>query len=196
APGDVLRDIPHAALAGECEPGAPADRDRLHRGRAPRPSPPRGTGNAGPLGRHRADRGRRGPGLTHLTRAGAALAVAALAVALAGYVRPETLFVAALAWGFALVLNGVAEGRRGRVAAGLAAFGVAALAKDPVGALAPPLAIGTALALASRARPLGRWLPLPGVFACLALSFAWWPAVERRTPGFVWYTVIDNHVLN
>src|SRR5207244_462422 len=70
------------------------------------------------------------------------------------------------------------------------------VAKDPVGALAPPLVIGTALALAGRARPLGRWLPLPGVFACLALSFAWWPAVERRTPGFVWYTVIDNHVLN
>src|SRR5207245_2315177 len=58
------------------------------------------------------------------------------------------------------------------------------------------LVIGTALALARRARPLGRWLPLPGVFACLALGFAWWPAVERRTPGFVWYTVIDNHLLN
>src|SRR2546425_2656719 len=46
-----------------------SDRDRLHRGRAPRPPPPRRTGDAGPLGRHRADRGRRGPGLTHLTRA-------------------------------------------------------------------------------------------------------------------------------
>src|SRR5207245_609407 len=158
APGDVLRHVPHAALTGECEPGAPANRDRLHRGRAPRPPPPRRTGDAGPLGRHRADRGRRGPGLTHLTRARAALAVAALAAlaaiaatawlggrllgarggfiagtalltsagffAFARYVRPETLFVAALAWGFALVLNGIAEGRRGRVAVGLAAFGV------------------------------------------------------------------------
>ena len=128
--------------------------------------------------------------------AGTALLTSAGFFAFARYVRPETLFVAALAWGFALVLNGIAEGRRGRVAVGLAAFGVAALAKDPVGALAPPLVIGTALALARRARPLGRWLPLPGVFACLALGFAWWPAVERRTPGFVWYTVIDNHLLN
>ena len=128
--------------------------------------------------------------------AGMALLTSVGFFAFARYVRPETLFVAALAWGFALVLTGVAEGRRGRVAAGLAVFGVAGLAKDPIGALAPPLIIGTALALARRARPLGRWLPLPGVFACLVLGFGWWPAVERRTPGFVWYTVIDNHVLN
>jgi hypothetical protein len=128
--------------------------------------------------------------------AGTALLTSAGFFAFARYVRPETLFVAALAWGFALVLNGVAEGRRGRVAAGLAAFGAAGLAKDPVGALAPPLVIGAALALARRARPLGRWLPLPGVFACLALGVGWWIAAERRTPGFVWYTVVDNHVLN
>src|SRR5207249_644006 len=128
--------------------------------------------------------------------AGMALLTSVGFFAFARYVRPETLFVAALAWGFALVLTGVAEGRRGRVAAGLAVFGVAGLAKDPIGALAPPLIIGTALALERRARPFGRWLPLPGVFACLVLGFGWWPAVERRTPGFVWYTVIDNHVLN
>jgi 4-amino-4-deoxy-L-arabinose transferase-like glycosyltransferase len=112
------------------------------------------------------------------------------------YVRPESLFVAALAGGFALVLTGLAEGRRGRVAAGLVLFGVAALAKDPLGALAPPVAVGLALALAGRARPLGRWLPWPGVVGGLALACGWWLLAEIRTPGFVWYTVIDNHVLN
>src|SRR5213079_1461331 len=100
------------------------------------------------------------------------------------------------AWGFALVFTGLADARRWHVAAGLAAFGVAALAKDPIGAVAPPLAIGGALALAGRGRPLGRWLPWPGVLACLMLGFGWWLAAERATPGFVWYTVIDNHVLN
>src|SRR5207249_7542155 len=74
--------------------------------------------------------------------AGMALLTSVGFFAFARYVRPETLFVAALAWGFALVLTGVAEGRRGRVAAGLAVFGVAGLAKDPIGALAPPLIIG------------------------------------------------------
>src|SRR5207247_948107 len=28
------------------------------------------------------------------------------------------------------------------------------------------------------------------------LGFGWWVFAERQTPGFVWYTLIDNHVLN
>src|SRR5438132_531576 len=112
------------------------------------------------------------------------------------YVRPETLFVAALAGGFALCLVGIRDGRRGLCAAGLALFGCAALAKDPLGALLPPLAIGVALALAGRARPFSAWLPGTGVAACLIIGFGWWVGAELRTPGFGWYTTIDNHVLN
>jgi len=112
------------------------------------------------------------------------------------YVRPETLFVAALAGGFALCLIGIRDARRALCAAGLALFGVAALAKDPLGALLPPLAIGAALALAGRARPLSAWLPWTGVAACLFVGFGWWLGAELRTPGFGWYTAIDNHVLN
>ena len=112
------------------------------------------------------------------------------------YVRPETLFVAALAGGFALCLVGIRERRRGLCAAGLALFGFAALAKDPLGALLPPLAIGVALALAGRARPVAAWLPWQGVVACLVIGFGWWIVTELGTPGFGWYTAIDNHVLN
>jgi 4-amino-4-deoxy-L-arabinose transferase-like glycosyltransferase len=112
------------------------------------------------------------------------------------YVRPDALFVAALATGFALALTGVTDGRRGRVTAGLAVFGVAGLAKDPLGVLAPPLAIGLALALAGRARPLGRWLPWPGVALAAVVGFGWWALAEAATPGFAWYTVVDNHLLN
>src|SRR5262244_4351242 len=112
------------------------------------------------------------------------------------YVRPETLFVAALAGGFALCLVGIRDGRRGLCTAGLAVFGVAALAKDPLGAILPPLAIGAAMALAGRARPVSAWLPWPGVVACLVIGFGWWIGAELRTPGFGWYTTIDNHVMN
>jgi 4-amino-4-deoxy-L-arabinose transferase-like glycosyltransferase len=112
------------------------------------------------------------------------------------YVRPEALFVAALAGGFALCLVGIRERRRWLCAAGLAVFGLASLAKDPLGALLPPLAIGVALALAGRLRPLGAWLPWPGVVLCLVIGFGWWIAAEVATPGFGWYTAIDNHVLN
>ncbi len=111
------------------------------------------------------------------------------------YVRPETLFLAALAGGFALCLIGIRERRRGLCAAGLAVFGFAALAKDPLGALLPPLAIGVALALAGRARPVAAWLPWQGVVACLAIGFGWWIVTELDTPGFGWYTAIDNHDL-
>ncbi|HSF04750.1 MAG TPA: glycosyltransferase family 39 protein [Methylomirabilota bacterium] len=112
------------------------------------------------------------------------------------YVRPETLFVAALAWGFALALVGLVEARPALVVAGLAGFGLAALAKDPLGALGPPAILGLGLALGGRARPLRRWLPAGGVVAAVALGFGWWALVELRSPGFTWYTVVDNHLLN
>ena len=101
-----------------------------------------------------------------------------------------------LAGGFALALTGIVEARRWRVIAGLAVFGLAALAKDPLAALGPPLAIGLALALGGRVRPLDRWLPWPGVVLGLALAFGWWALAEYETPGFTWYTVVDNHLLN
>ncbi len=112
------------------------------------------------------------------------------------YVRPDALFIAALAVGFALVLSGLVDERRHRVAAGLIVFGLAALAKDPLGALAPPLAVGLALVLGGRARPVGRWLPWHGVVLAAFVAFGWWVLAEHATPGFVWYTVVDNHALN
>jgi 4-amino-4-deoxy-L-arabinose transferase-like glycosyltransferase len=128
--------------------------------------------------------------------AGAALLTGVAFFAYGRYVRPESLFVAALAAGFALALAGIMEHRRGLVVWGLAAFGVAGLAKDPLGALLPPLAIGAALGLAGQARPLRRWLPAAGVVLALLLGLGWWGATAIHTPGVAWYTVVDNHVLN
>ena len=112
------------------------------------------------------------------------------------YVRPETLFVASLAWGFSLTLVGLMEDRRRLVTAGIIAFGVAALAKDPLGVVAPLVVIGVALVLCGRAWPMGRWRPWGGVVTAFVLAFGWWIVAEIRTPGFVWYTVVDNHLRN
>src|SRR5262249_7670616 len=90
--------------------------------------------------------------------AGVALLTGSGFYAYGRYVRPEALFVAALAGGFALCLIGIRQRRRWLCAAGLAVFGVASLAEDPLGAVLPPLAVGLALALARRARPPA---PLP-----------------------------------
>jgi 4-amino-4-deoxy-L-arabinose transferase-like glycosyltransferase len=128
--------------------------------------------------------------------AGAALATSCGFFVYGRYVRPETLFVGAIATGFALLLLGVIEDRRVLVALGLAAFGVAGLAKDPLGALLPPVAIGMALAASGCARPLHRWLPLSGLAVLLLLALGWYVAASVATPDFAWYTVVDNHVLN
>jgi 4-amino-4-deoxy-L-arabinose transferase-like glycosyltransferase len=128
--------------------------------------------------------------------AGAALATSCGFFVHGRYVRPETLFVGAIATGFALLLLGVIEERRVLVALGLAAFGVAGLAKDPLGALLPPVAIGLALAASGCARPVHRWLPLSGLAALLLLALGWYVAASAATRDFAWYTVVDNHLLN
>lgn len=114
----------------------------------------------------------------------------------ARYVRPETLFVAALAWGFALTLIGLRDERRGLVVAGVAAFGIAGLAKDFLGVVGPIAAIGLAMALHRQLRPISRWLPPLGALAAAVLGFGWYAAAEAYARGFAWYTVVDNHLLN
>jgi 4-amino-4-deoxy-L-arabinose transferase-like glycosyltransferase len=170
--------------------------------------------------------------------AGAALLSCALFAAFARYVRPETLFVAGISWGFAGLLLGMC-GRPFAAAAftdlsnagaqkwpphspsggqplesevrsspsggqpvasrwalvGCGALGVAALAKDPLGLIGPVGAVAGALWLAGRLRPVRAWLPVGGVVLMLALGAGWYVAVAARESSFLWYTVIDNHVL-
>jgi 4-amino-4-deoxy-L-arabinose transferase-like glycosyltransferase len=165
-----------------------------------------------------------GPGVL----AGAALLSCALFAAFGRYVRPETLFVAAIQWGFTGLLlaiapcgggvwgccvrrsrrraeptpktNGAAppqsQSIRGWAVVGCAALGVAALAKDVIGLAGPLAAIVLALALAGRLRPVGRWLPAPGLAALVVLGLGWYALASVRNPGFLWYTVVDNHFLN
>jgi len=132
--------------------------------------------------------------------AAGALLSSAMFVAFGRYVRPETLFVAAVQWGFTGLLLALSEAeprRAGRWAfVGCAALGVASLAKDPLGLLGPLAAVGLALALTGRRRPLARWLPTGGVTLLLLIGVGWYVVAALRQPGFVWYTVVDNHLLN
>jgi 4-amino-4-deoxy-L-arabinose transferase-like glycosyltransferase len=128
--------------------------------------------------------------------AGLALLTCAGFFAYARYLRPDGVFVAALALGWGLMLHGIGDNARWATGLGLAVFGVASLAKDPLGVIAPLLTVGLALAICGRLRPLARWLPWPGVIAAVVLGFGWWVVAACSTPGFGWYTVVDNHVLN
>jgi 4-amino-4-deoxy-L-arabinose transferase-like glycosyltransferase len=153
--------------------------------------------------------------------AGAALLSCALFVAFARYVRPESLFVAAIAWGFAGLLiqlrgpglvisarlasdSGSPGGprtppsadTRGWAVLGCAALGVAALAKDPLGLLGPLGAVALAAWAAKRLRPLGAWLPPLGLALMAVIGLGWYALVAILEPAFLWYTVVDNHLLN
>ena len=174
--------------------------------------------------------------------AGAALLSCALFAAYARYVRPESLFVAGIAWGFAGLLIPLIGGRpltssgssaagarlfgparlafgggsqggpalsprprtlayffgagTGWAVLGCSALGVAALAKDPLGLLGPLAALALALALAGRLRPVKAWLPPAGLGLLLVIGFGWYAVAAATEPSFLWYTVVDNHLLN
>jgi 4-amino-4-deoxy-L-arabinose transferase-like glycosyltransferase len=131
--------------------------------------------------------------------AAAALMSCALFAVFGRYVRPETLFAAAIQIGLTGLLLGVTcEGRRARrwAVAGAAALGAASLAKDPLGLLWPLAAVGAALAACGRLRPVRRWLPPSGLVLMLLLGLGWYAWSAIRHPGFLWYVVVDNHLLN
>jgi hypothetical protein len=45
-------------------------------------------------------------------------------------------------------------------------------------------------------RPVRAWLPVAGVGLMLVLGVGWYAVVAVAEPSFLWYTVVDNHVLN
>ena len=131
--------------------------------------------------------------------AAAALLSCALFAAFGRYVRPETLFAAAIQVGLTGLLLGVTEEGRGArrwAVAGCAALGVASLAKDPLGLVAPLAAVAAALAACGRLRPVRRWQPWQGVALMLLVGLGWYAWSALRHPGFLWYAVVDNHLLN
>src|SRR5207247_1125417 len=109
-------------------------------------------------------------------------------------VEPDLVFLLwlTLAWaGFAIAYSG--RGRRGLVLF-YAALGLAAITKDIVGALAPLVVVAMFFWLTGE-RPLTPWVPWWSVLLLAAIALPWYVLVEARNRGFLWYTLVDNHVL-
>jgi 4-amino-4-deoxy-L-arabinose transferase-like glycosyltransferase len=105
---------------------------------------------------------------------------------------PFVLFVALAYAGFIVAYRG--GGRRGLVLF-YASLGLATIAKDLLGAVGP-LAVVALFLWLTRERPYGTWAPWWGLATLAVIALPWYLVTELRNEGFLWYTVIDNHVLN
>jgi 4-amino-4-deoxy-L-arabinose transferase-like glycosyltransferase len=110
-------------------------------------------------------------------------------------VKPDLVFVLWLTLAYA----GFAIAYRGGGRLGLALFyaslGLAALTKDILGALGP-LAVVALFFWLTRERPLAPWFPWWGVLLAAGIALPWYLAVEAGSHGFLWYTIVDNHLLS
>jgi 4-amino-4-deoxy-L-arabinose transferase-like glycosyltransferase len=118
-------------------------------------------------------------------------------------VKPDLLFVFCIFLAFAGFIT--AYLRHGEERAGTARWallvlyaglGASVLAKDLLGALGPPLVLGLFFLIVGERAVVRRWVPWTGVLLFLAIALPWYLVVELRNPGFLWYTVVDNHILN
>ena len=110
-------------------------------------------------------------------------------------VKPDMIFILCIVLayaGFAVAYKGA--GRWG-LAVFYASLGVATMTKDVLGAAGPLVVVALFLVL-TRERPLAPWAPWWGVLLLFAIVVPWYAAVEARNRGFLWYTLVDTHVLN
>lgn len=111
-------------------------------------------------------------------------------------VKPDLLFVACILLGlYGFILAYLGQGRW-PLLLGYGGLGLAVLAKDFLGAVGPIAIVALFLALTGEGRAWRQWIPPRAVLLLLAVAVPWYVAVEIQHRGFLWYTIVDNHVLN
>ena len=105
---------------------------------------------------------------------------------------PFILFITLAHAGFIVAYRG--GGRRGLVLF-YASLGLATVTKDLLGAVGP-LAVVALFLWLTRERPYSAWAPWWGVAILAVIALPWYLVTELRNEGFLWYTIVDNHVLN
>jgi 4-amino-4-deoxy-L-arabinose transferase-like glycosyltransferase len=111
-------------------------------------------------------------------------------------VKPDLLFVFLILLAFAGFIEVYGAARRGGLVVFYAALGLAVLAKDLLGAVGPLAVVAVFFAITREQRSGTRWAPWYGPALLLAIALPWYLLVEWRNAGFLWYTIVDNHVLN
>jgi 4-amino-4-deoxy-L-arabinose transferase-like glycosyltransferase len=110
-------------------------------------------------------------------------------------VKPDLVFILCILLAYAGFVLAYRGAGRWALALFYGALGVATLAKDILGALGPCVVIALFFWL-SRERPIAPWIPWWGPLLTAGIALPWYLLVEHRNPGFLWYTIVDNHLLN
>ena len=110
-------------------------------------------------------------------------------------VKPDLLFVACILLGLYGFIRAYVGGGRWPLSLFYGSLGLAVLAKDFMGALGPLAIVALFLWLTREHRAWRQWAPARAVLL-LAVAVPWYLLVERQYRGFLWYTVVDNHLLN
>jgi 4-amino-4-deoxy-L-arabinose transferase-like glycosyltransferase len=110
-------------------------------------------------------------------------------------VKPDMVFILCIVLAYAGFVVAYKGGGRWGLAVFYASLGAAMMTKDVLGA-AGPLVVVALFFVLTRERPLAPWAPWWGVLLLLVVAAPWYAAVEARNRGFLWYTLVDNHVLN
>jgi hypothetical protein len=111
-------------------------------------------------------------------------------------VKPDMLFVACILLGLYGFIQAYLGGGRRWLLLFYASLGLAVLAKDLLGAAGPLAIVALFLWLAREGRAWRQWAPPGAILLLLAVAVPWHLLVESQYRGFLWYTVVDNHVLN
>jgi 4-amino-4-deoxy-L-arabinose transferase-like glycosyltransferase len=109
--------------------------------------------------------------------------------------KPDLVFILFIVLAYAGFIVAYRGGGRSGLALFYASLGLATLTKDLLGAVGP-LAVVALFLWLTRERPYAVWAPWWGLAILVGLALPWYLAVELRNEGFLWYTVVDNHVLN
>lgn len=115
----------------------------------------------------------------------------------ARYVKPDLLFVFLILLAFAGFILAYRGAGRWALWLCYAALGLAALAKDLLlGAVAPAAVIALFFFLTRERQVRAQWVPWVGLGLLLVIAVPWYLVMEFRNHGFLWYTIVDNHILN
>jgi 4-amino-4-deoxy-L-arabinose transferase-like glycosyltransferase len=109
-------------------------------------------------------------------------------------VKPDLVFILFIVLAYAGFIVAYRGGRGGLVLF-YGSLGLATLTKDLLGAVGP-LAVVALFLWLTRERPYSTWAPWWGLAILVGIALPWYLAVELRNDGFLWYTLIDNHLLN